>query len=305
MNRFFVILNPASGNGRAHKNWEHTKNKLTSLLQVETAITNQPRDAESIIKKAIESGHRNFIGVGGDGLLQEMANGVLSQTIVDSKDITLALLSQGTGNDWIKTSGMPKDIDKAIARIIEGKTILQDVALVEYNSEKGEQKRRYCINFAGIGFDSYVVQNTLSLKKYGTIAYLLGMLKCLFSYQKPILKITSEEKEITTTAYLCIAGIGKFGGGGMKLMPEAKLDDGLLSVTLAKDFSPFEIIFHILKLYNGDLIKLNKVDSWHTKKITVEIEHAKQEVLLEGDGEIFGNGPFVISVIPKVLKMIV
>lgn len=305
MNSFFVILNPASGNGNAQRKWEQIKSKLGASFPIETATTIQPRDAEKIIEKAIENGYRKFIGVGGDGLLQEMANGVLSQTTVDSKEITLALISQGTGNDWIKTSGMPKNIDKAIERIIVGQTILQDVAVVEYSSENGKREKRYCVNFAGIGFDSYVVQNTLNLKKYGTIAYLLGMLKCLFSYQKPILKITSDEKTITSTAYLCIAGIGKFGGGGMKLMPDAKLDDGLLSVTLAKNFSPYEIIFHILKLYNGNLVKLNEVDAWHTKRITVEVEQSTQNVLLEGDGEIFGSGPFDISIVPKALKIII
>lgn len=301
---YFVIVNPASGNLGVQKKWEQIKAELQKHISFSFKITEQPRHAEEIVQTAIQNGYKKIIGIGGDGLLQEIANGIVNQNEIDSKEITVCLISSGTGNDWIKTSGISKDLKKAIQALKEEKTIVQDLGKITFTHD-GKRKTRYCVNFAGVGFDSYVVANTLHLKKYGTIAYLLGMLQCLFSYKKPILKISSAEKSITTTAYMCIAGIGKFGGGGMKLMPGALLDDGKFFVSLAKDFSVLEVIFNIHKLYSGELIHHSKVDSWETENLRIEVLESDGDVYLEADGDVFGTGPFDIEIVPQKLRVIV
>jgi YegS/Rv2252/BmrU family lipid kinase len=301
---YFVIVNPASGNWGVQKKWEQIKAELQKHISFSFKITEQPRHAEEIVQTAIQNGYKKIIGIGGDGLLQEIANGIVNQNEIDSKEITVCLISSGTGNDWIKTSGISKDLKKAIQALKEEKTIVQDLGKITFTHD-GKRKTRYCVNFAGVGFDSYVVANTLHLKKYGTIAYLLGMLQCLFSYKKPILKISSAEKSITTTAYMCIAGIGKFGGGGMKLMPGALLDDGKFFVSLAKDFSVLEVIFNIHKLYSGELIHHSKVDSWETENLRIEVLESDGDVYLEADGDVFGTGPFDIEIVPQKLRVIV
>jgi len=300
--RYFVICNPAAGYGKGKKHWPKIKGKLEEKFQFDFALTEQPRHAEELVSSALKQGFRNIIAVGGDGLLQEIANGILTQKEIEPSTVTVSLISMGTGNDWRKSSGMPKSVDKAIEAIIADKTMLQNVGLITY--QVGEQtKKRYCINFAGVGFDSYVVANTLPLKKYGEAAYLLGMLKCLFSYQKPILRITSNEKSIETRAYMCIAGIGKYGGGGMKLIPHAAMKDSPFAITLAKDFTKGEVIRFLPKLFTGNLVNLKKVDTWHTDLMKVEAIENPENVYLEADGELFGTGPFEIKIIPNALRV--
>jgi diacylglycerol kinase (ATP) len=302
--RYFVICNPASGYGKGKKQWPKIRKKLAENFVFDFAITEQPRHAEQLVEKAIEQGYNHIIAVGGDGLLQEVANGILTQKVVDTTHITVSLISMGTGNDWRKTSGMPKQLDKAIAAIKAEKTMLQNVGLISY-FDKGEKKQRYCINFAGVGFDSYVVANTLPYKKYGEIAYLLGMVRCLFSYRKPILRISSNEKTIEAEAYMCIAGIGKYGGGGMKLIPHAVMDTGGFGITLAKNFTKSEVIRFLPKLFTGDLVNLKKVDTWHTEWLKVEAVENPESVFLEADGELFGTGPFEMKIIPNALRVMI
>jgi YegS/Rv2252/BmrU family lipid kinase len=301
---YFVIVNPASGNWSVKEKWHKIKAELEQHISFSFAITEQPRHAEIIVQEAIKNGYRKIIGIGGDGLLQEIANGIMSQEIVDSKEIVVCLVSKGTGNDWIKTSGISKKLNEALAALKREKTIVQDLGKITF-TEDGKRQTRYCVNFAGVGFDSYVVANTLRLKKYGTVAYLLGMLQCLFSYKKSILRISSAEINITSTAYMCIAGIGKYGGGGMKLMPGALLDDGKFFVSFAKDFSVPEVILNIHKLYSGEHISHPKVDTWKTEKLLIEVLESEGDVFLEADGDVFGTGPFEIEIVPQKLRVIV
>lgn len=302
--KYFVIVNPASGNGKVAKKWDSIRVELQKHLDFEFQLTEYPYHGEKIAITAIEMGYRKIIGVGGDGLLQEISNGILNQSGVPSADVTVALLSNGTGNDWIKTSAMPGNLTKAIETIKRGKTIAQDVGKVTFTKD-GVRQTRYCVNFAGVGFDSYVVAKTLHLKKYGAIAYLLGMLQCLFSYKKPVLKISSAEHSVTTACYLCITGIGKFGGGGMKLMPGALLNDGLFFVSVAKNLSRMKVITNIHKLYSGDLVHMDEVDAFETKKINIEVVSSDQDVYIEADGEVLGTGPFEIEIVPAVLTVVV
>ncbi len=301
---YFVIVNPASGNWGVKKKWDKIRTALEQHISFSFEITAQPRHAEEIVQRAIQKGYRKIIGIGGDGLLQEIANGIVNQNEVDSTEITVCLISNGTGNDWIKTSGISKDLKQAIQALKTEKTIVQDLGKITFTKD-GKRQTRYCVNFAGVGFDSYVVANTLHLKKYGTIAYLLGMLQCLFSYKKPTLKISSAEKNITSAAYMCIAGVGKYGGGGMKLMPGALLDDGKFFVSLAKDFSAPEVVMNIHKLYSGELVTHPKVDSWETEKLYVKVIRSEDDVFIEADGDVLGTGPFEIEIVPKKLKVIV
>ncbi len=302
--KYFVIVNPASGNGKVAKKWDTIRNTLQKHIAFEFQFTEYPFHGEKIAIAAIAMGYRKIIGVGGDGLLQEIANGILNQTTVPSSEVTVALLSNGTGNDWIKTSAMPGNLSKAIATLKAEKTITQDVGRVTFTKD-GVRQTRYCVNFAGVGFDSYVVAKTLHLKKYGAIAYLLGMLQCLFSYKKPVLKIASAEHSITTACYLCITGIGKYGGGGMKLMPGAMLNDGLFFVSVAKNLSRLKVVTNIHKLYSGDLVNMDEVDAFETKKINIEVVSSDQDVYIEADGEVLGTGPFEIEIVPAVLTVVV
>jgi diacylglycerol kinase (ATP) len=305
ISKWFVIVNPASGFGKLHKKWYDICEELKSEdIPFDYEFTLPYEKGDVIARKAIANGYRKIICVGGDGHLHDIVNGIMTQTNAPSTDITIAMISQGTGNDWIKTNGMPKNYKKAIAVIKQGKTYIQNAGLAE-SYRDGQPVKKYFHNFAGVGFDAYVVQNALNSKGYGQVAYLMVMLRCLFTYQKPVLRITLDNSVIETTTYLTLSGLGKYGGGGMKLTPNAQPDGDSFNVSVAKDFSKWDVFRYIGKLYDGSFIHLDKAETHMSKHIRIEVVSSKEEVYMEADGDMMGTGPFEISLVPHALKVVI
>jgi diacylglycerol kinase (ATP) len=302
-NKWFAIINPVSGMGKAGKKWEYIKGLLEKNdISFNFGFTSPDVKGDLVVQDAIGMGYRKIICVGGDGNLHDIMNGIMTQQHCPTTDVLVAIISLGTGNDWIKTSGVPLKIEAAVALLKTGKPFLQDVGIATYFVD-GKQQQRYFHNFAGVGFDAYVVQRTAKLKKYGQIAYLLSMFKCLFTYTKPTVKVIAGDKIVETPIYMALGGIGKYGGGGMKLMPGAVVDDGKLYLTLAKQLSIPQIMIHTPSLYSGTFLKLKEVEVIEAESI--KVEPVKGEVFMEADGDLLGTGPFTLNIIPKAFKVLV
>ena len=304
--KWFAIINPVSGFGKAGKKWAAIQQELKAQgFDYDYEMTTAERHGDAVVRTAIERGERYIISVGGDGNLHDIVNGIMTQQVVPSTAITVAMLSLGTGNDWIKSYGVPSNYKKAITTILAGKTMLQHVGIAKSHKD-GKPTTRYFHNFSGVGFDAYVVARTAPFKHYGQIAYLLGMLRCLFSYQLPLLRIVIDGQMLETRTYLILGGIGKYAGGGMKLCPGAEPAGAGLWLSIAKNFSKLEIFRHILKLYDGTYTQLPKAAVYkEVQEITIEVLERNDEVYMEADGDVLGTGPFYISYIPQALRMVV
>ena len=157
---WLVIVNPNAGNGKGNKDW----NLIADLMKEDglsfiPKITEKKGHAINITLEAIEAGFRKIITVGGDGTLNEVVNGVFLNNSCPTKDITLALIPIGTGNDWGRMFGIPLDHKKAIRIIRDNKQMLHDAGLISFFNGTENQKR-YFINIAGLGFESVVVKKT-------------------------------------------------------------------------------------------------------------------------------------------------
>lgn len=303
--RWMAIINPVSGYGKAKKKWKAISAELQAQhIPFDIEWTTSDRRGDLIVADAIARGYRQVICVGGDGHLHDIVNGLMRQDVVPSTDVTIAMLSLGTGNDWIKTNGIPRDYKAAIALINRGKTYIQNVGHAVANNN-GKVTSRYFHNFAGVGFDAYVVQRTASAKAYGQVAYLLVMLRCLFSYRLPVLRMTFDSAVVETPCYLTLTGIGQFGGGGMKLTPGAQPDGPAFFTSIAKNFSKLDVFRHLTKLYDGTFLKLEQAEAHESRHVRIEIVAAQEEVYMEADGDIVGTGPFEIALVPHALRVIV
>lgn len=106
--KWFVILNPHAGSGRGKKDQAEILKRLTKAdFHYELAISEFPKHIIQLTIDAIEKGFRNLIVAGGDGSLNEVVNGIFLQTACPSEEITVGMIPVGTGNDWIKTFGIP------------------------------------------------------------------------------------------------------------------------------------------------------------------------------------------------------
>ena len=300
MSSWFLIVNPNSGTQNFQKSWTLIQQILKDRnINYSYAFTEQSKDEINLVDSAIRKGFRKIISVGGDGTLHHVVNGILGQRYIKSSDIKLGVIPLGTGNDWIKTYGIPKDIKSAVDILKKDHTFFQDVGVLHYADGKTE----YFNNIAGIGYDGYVVHKLKALKKLGSVAYLLSGLQGLLFYKKSRYKISIQNKVIEEKCLMILFGICQFSGGGMQMIKDPNPKDGLLDVTIAKNFSFFDLTLNLPKLYNGNIVHHKKVSNYKVKSL--DIEELETSSFIEADGELIGKGSLQVSIIPNGIQVIV
>ncbi len=297
---WYTIINPNAGSGRANKDWPKIEEELKrSRFEFRPIKTEHPRHSEELVQRAIKEGYRKILCIGGDGTLHNIVNGILKQNSVPSTEITLAHISVGTGNDWVRTYGIPKGYKENIRSIKLGQPFIQDAGIARFEDGK---ESRFFLNLCGIGFDGEVVKQTG--KKLGKISYMLGSLKALLTYNSSQFEIQMDQEEVSGKHYMVLAGIGQYGGGGMRLVPDAITNDGYFDLTLAGNLGKWEIISRLGQLYSGKFVEHPKVQQAKAQRVKVKAARKKQ-VYMEADGELMGTGDFEMEVIPAALRVLV
>ncbi|MBK7336139.1 MAG: hypothetical protein IPJ00_08195 [Saprospirales bacterium] len=176
-----------------------------------------------------------YPAVGGDGTNNETVNGILQQQAVAPSEVCYALLPVGTGNDWVRSLGIPKRLSHWLEMFLQGHTSLQDVGVADYHLD-GAPRQRYFVNVAGMSFDAYVAKFMDENRRFinGRFSYLLALVRCLAKYKLPPTRVHAEGFRVEDFCYTINAGICRYSGGGMQLVPHAVPDDGLLALTVAK-----------------------------------------------------------------------
>ncbi len=298
---FFLIVNPNSGRKNFRKSWTLIQNSLdTKNVSYNFEFTRFKKDEIRLVQKAITSGFRKIIVVGGDGTFHHALNGIMQQNICKSSDIKLGIIPLGTGNDWIKTYQIPNHIEKSIDVILTNKTYYQDIGKIIHKNNAIE----YFHNLAGTGYDGYVVDKLNTLKKLGTIAYLLSGLQGLLFYKGFNYHIRFRNKEIHKKCLMVLFGICQYSGGGMQLTKNADPKDGLLDITVVKDIGLFDLIFNLPKLYNGQIVNHKKVENYKVTSIQIELTHHNNSII-EADGELIGNGSLEVFIITKAIQIFI
>jgi YegS/Rv2252/BmrU family lipid kinase len=300
-----VIINPQAGGNADSSVWERILQELISAeIHFEHEVSKYHKHIIEIVQKSIAEGFRRFIIIGGDGSLNELVNGIYSQTIIPSGEIIAAHISLGTGNDWHKTHNLPTDSKLMIEKIKAGNTSCQDVGVVKYQ-DQNETRTNYFANVAGMGFDALVVKN-ISQKRVkkprSKFSYLYSLFRSLMSYSCKKARVVVDGKEVFCDRLFSFnAGIGKYNGGGMMQLPEAIPDDGLLDITIFRKMSKIKVIANVKRLYDGSFKTLEEVSLFKGKEVMFDSE---AKIWLECDGEILGHSPAMFTIIPSGFRFI-
>ncbi|AUC85758.1 diacylglycerol kinase [Polaribacter sp. ALD11] len=298
-NSWFVIANPVAGNRNFSKRWKEILQLLKNKnLDYSFAFTQFSKHEIELTQSAIQKGFRNIISVGGDGTLHNVVNGIMLQRYVKTSDITIAVLPLGTGNDWIKTYNIPNSIEKAIEIIYKRKIILQDIGIL-----KTDNKTIFFNNVAGLGYDGYIVDKLKSLKKFGTISYILAGIYGLIFYKKSVFKIIFDDKIIETNCLMTVFGICKFSGGGMQFTENVNSSNGLLDITIVNNLTFLDLVVNLPKLYSGKIVHHKKVATYKTKEITIIPKNSKP--IIQADGELIETGSVNVKIIEKAIQFVV
>jgi diacylglycerol kinase (ATP) len=303
--QWIVIVNPNSGKRKGEKDWHIIEPLLKNAgILFKPVFTGKRLDAAEMLAVYTAKGYIKFIVIGGDGTLNEAANGIMLQKSIPNKEITLGVIPVGKGNDWCRSFGIPYNYQKAIDIIKAGKTVYQDVGKVSY-FYKGEKAERYFFNVAGMGFDAEVASKVNHYKEKGKdageLAYFRHIFSCLFGYKAVSTKFIMDGKVLRTEVFSMCVGICKYNGGGMMQLPYANPSDGLLDLTIIKKIGPLKVILNVRRLFDGTIEKIKEVELHQARSIIID---AEKPTNIEVDGESLGHSPFEFSIIPSCLKVI-
>lgn len=301
---WYIIGNPNSGKGNASTFIKHVEEYLSQHVISFVVCENASQQAFVRASDAIQKGYRKFLVCGGDGTINQVVNAIFSQTKVDAQEILVSFIPFGTGNDWIKTIGIPKDSQEALQVCVHGREMKIDIGEVECSW--GEKRKiAYFVNIAGFGYDAFVVQGMQDRSKhsnFGRLSYLAAALGFLIKYKPTQMRIESSEFLYEGSAFSGCVGKGKYNGNGMMQCPHAEIQNGKLAVMIMKNISKWSLLLETSRIYKGTFIKNKKIATFETNRLKVD---SVPPVRLECEGELLGFSPFEFGIKPKALRILV
>lgn len=286
------IVNPTAGHGRAMQTWRKVEILAKAAGEYGIKITQHPRHGEELAREAVAEGYDRVIVLGGDGTVNEVIQGLVHT------DVPLAVIPTGTGNDWVRTAGVPRDIDKAFQIAYYGQVARHDVGFVT--------GQRYFMNIAGVGFDAetsrFLNDNAKLLKLVpGTLPTLLSIVGTLFRFRgAPMTCIIDGERVTAPRLFLMAVGLNQYYGGGMQILPQAVPDDGYFDLVWADDLPLSALPGLMGKIYKGQHLSHPKVQVRRAKRVRIESE---QPVAYHLDGDVAGSTPVEFELVPQALSV--
>jgi len=289
LNSYKLIVNPIAGGGRAKALLPKIENRLKEAgVEFDLYTTSGPQDAIEAAAKAAADGFDIVVAVGGDGTVNEVLNGIVGTNAV------LAAVHGGKGNDFATAVNMPRDPDAVCETLLKA-----DIRAIDL----GKVLDRYFINSVGVGFDAAVAQRVnLGVRPFkGTSAYIYVFFMMVTSYKTVEMEIDLGDGPVKGKPLLVAVGIGQAYGGGMKVLPDAVLDDGLFDVCIMEDMNRLSLIYHFPKVFNGTLKNLEQAGMHRTSEVKLSLSEIRP---LHLEGEILYGDRMHFTLEPKGMKVI-
>lgn len=290
-----VIINPTAGRGQAGKQIARVRTLLGPHAEDWSwRFTEARGDAERMAREAAAAGAPCVIAVGGDGTLHEVANGILGS------QSTVGLIPFGTGNDLARALGIYNDLEAACRAITEGDTLHVDVGVLEGEGTGGP---RHFLVLSGTGFDARTARTVNEGIRWisGAGAYVVGAIATLAKFEPFDLTLTLDGGEpIRKKAMFVSIANAETTGGGMRIAPGARIDDGCLDICLAGAVSKPTLLYQLTQVFKGAHVDHPAVTMHKAAAITIDAD-PPQPLLI--DGEVIGTTPARISLLPGALAM--
>ncbi len=308
VSRALAIVNPLSGGGRAGRTLADLRAVIERRLgPIDVAVTSRGGHAIEVAREAVESGRSLVLAVGGDGTLHEVANGVLQA----GGGAAVGYVGQGTGGDFRRTLGIEHRLDAYLDAIAGGRERALDVGRARYRGLDGTPQERWFVNILSAGLGGLVDRRIADMPKAlgGRAAYYLASLRSLVECERARLRCTvslaGERGERRLDAFMIAVCNGSFFGGGMKVAPMARPDDGRFEVVAMDAPSKLAFVTFSRRIYDGSHLTAPGVQHFACDRIAIDLENdrARGVFLLDVDGEPLGGLPVEIEVVPGALKM--
>ena len=318
-NVWFTVVNIYAASKTASQRWEKAESRLKEKgIVYHGNRTGRSGNAMEITFDACMAGYRRFVAVGGDGTVHDVLNGIAayveSMSVYPSAptfaDFTLAVIPLGSGNDWIKSTGIPKDICEAVDFLADPKIGKQDVVRASVlDHAMRPMSDSYMVNVGGIGIDARVCLNVNAQKKAGRrgkILYVTSLIRAIKERKAAGAKVVCDGKTVFEGPYYSMAfGVGKYSGGGMRQTPAAVLDDGLVDVTIIPVLPIKRILQEAWKLFTDSFLTVPELVTVKAKSVVVTPLEGYSEEPVEVDGEVVGKISASFEVLDTQINVVV
>ena len=262
---------------------------------------NGPRSASELVKKAILQGFKRIIFIGGDGTINQGINGIMQfgkRKILE--EVTVGIIPMGTGNDFSRGLGIPKDIKGAFEVIKCNKTVSVDIGRID---------DRYFVNVASFGFDAKVTSLVNSFREKcqffpSKLSYLFIALREVFTkFCFYDIGIEAENMHLRDKMVLLAITNTPTYGAIFKINPGADFRDGVFDVCWINNLSKIKVLWYIPKVIAGKHINLPEVKTLKTSSLKVFSSHP---LICEVDGEVLNpRKEYKIEVLPRAINFLV
>lgn len=307
-----VIINPASADGATRDAWPSIASDLrTHFGAFAPVFTECAGQASKIAAAAARKGTKLIIACGGDGTISEVANGIL----LSGRDAELGVLPSGTGGDFRKTIGIPNRARDAAEILRTGRSRRIDVGRATFMSGEGQQETRYFLGVASFGMTAEVIERVkqrppewlpFHAPKWltGRLSFGVSMLQTAMQSKatRVVVQADDQPEQQLTVVALCIAN-ARYFGGGMKIAPDAKLNDGKFDVVSVGDLGAFKIFTNAPRLYFGAHLGMQEVGHLTAAKVVARPAAKAEEISIEIDGELPGRLPATFQIVPNALRV--
>lgn len=289
-----VIYNPTARGEKARA----FRDEVTKIAKDwELMPTTCPGDARTLAAKATRAGFTDIIAAGGDGTLNEVVNGI-GDVEGGFEKINFGFLPLGTINVFARELGLPLKWQNAWQVASSGKTTNIDVVLAEFTNASGKLEKRYFVQLAGAGLDARAVElvSWKQKKIIGPFAYIIAGFRALGEHHQ-IITVTGTEN---ASGELVLFGNGRLYGGSFNFFPRASLQDGQMDISVFPKVHFFQLLKGVIGMYTGSVYRMCKAHQLQASQVRLTSDG---HVPLQLDGDLVGQLPATITVLPKALRV--
>ncbi|HZU18398.1 MAG TPA: diacylglycerol kinase family protein [Candidatus Dormibacteraeota bacterium] len=313
MKDLLVVVNPAAAAGRTGRAWPRIASRLRAAgLEFDVAMTSCPGEATRLAREAVRAGRPIVAAAGGDGTVHEVVNGFFEGDEPLPTRTRLGVVPAGTGGDFRRTLEVPLEPEAAAAVLRAGRSRRIDVGRLRCAAPEGGVVLRHFVNVADAGIGGEVVARVnragregglLRRLPSGELTFLLASLLTLLAWRNRPMRVVADGEARELIAQQVVVANGRYFGGGMKVAPLARPDDGLLDVVIAGDLSWWDNLRGLGRVRRGTHLDVPGPKILFTRARRVEVD-SPEPVRVDADGEQPGSLPAVFEVVPGALEVI-
>ena len=293
------LVNPAAANGATGRRWPEIAHQAAGVgLEGDALLSEHRGHLGQLAREAALGGARLLVVVGGDGALNEVANGLAGLDEAPA----VALIPRGTGGDFGRTFGIPNDVSGAARIAIDGETKTIDLGRLTYRAWDGREAEAVFANVASAGMSGAIAQraNDTSKALGARVSYLWATFAVFAGWSAVETHLVVDGDSRSGRMFDVIVANGKYFGGGMKMCPDATPDDGLFDVVTIGDVTKRDLVMTMPKIYRGTHLPHPKAEALRGRVVTIETD---EPVPIELDGEQPGTTPARFEVLPGALRL--